>query len=119
MNELAFNAIRLAGGAAAGAADVRRQQETTSAAQAEAAIKSTAPAATKREVETAAAQLESYLKASNRELHFQVDDESGEVIVRVRDASSGEVIRQIPSEEALRMARALQDKSPALLDLVV
>jgi flagellar protein FlaG len=64
-------------------------------------------------------QIDSYLKAARRELQFQVDEESGEVIVRVRDPATGEVIRQIPGDEVLRMARAMQDKTPMLLDLVV
>lgn len=38
-------------------------------------------------------------------LTFQLDDESGRMVVRVIDAQSQEVIRQIPSEETLNFAK--------------
>ncbi len=79
----------------------------------------TAQVPTSEQVKAVVEQIDSYLKAASRELQFQVDDESGEIIVRVRDPATGEVIRQIPGEEVLRMARALQEKPPVLLDLVV
>jgi flagellar protein FlaG len=40
------------------------------------------------------------LAATNRELHFSVDEDSGRVIVEVRDLE-GQVIRIIPPSEAL------------------
>lgn len=47
------------------------------------------------------------LEAAQRDLRFQVDDDSGRVIVQVVEPASGEVIRQIPSEDVLRMASRL------------
>lgn len=73
---------------------------------------------TPREVKAAVEQIDAMLKASRRELQFQVDEDSGEVIVRVRDAMTGEVIRQIPGEDVLRMAQALQDKSAVFVDVI-
>ncbi len=84
-------------------------------AEAQPAPRAVAP----EQVKAAVEQIESYLKASRRELQFQVDDESGEIVVQVRDATTGEVIRQIPGEDALRIARALQDKGAMFLDVVV
>src|SRR5262245_16619462 len=60
-------------------------------------------------LKAAAEQIDSYLKSSGRELDFQVDADSGQMVVRVRDSATGDVIRQIPGEEALRMARALKE----------
>ncbi len=40
-------------------------------------------------------------------LEFSMDNESGEMMVRVIDRATREVIRQIPSEEMLAIARAL------------
>src|SRR5689334_22407029 len=67
----------------------------------------------------AAAQIESYLRSSGRSLSFSVDTQSGETVVSVKDAATGDVIRQIPSEEALRLARALQTQGggSSLLDV--
>nr|MBO2489186.1 flagellar biosynthesis protein FlaG [Gammaproteobacteria bacterium] len=78
---------------------------------------------TEEQVKAAVEQIESYLKASRRELQFEVDAESGCIVVRVRDPETGEVIRQIPGEDALKLARSLQanlqEKTPLLLDLIV
>lgn len=63
--------------------------------------------ASARDLEAATAQIERFVRSSGRSLQFRVDDDSGRVVVSVRDADTGELIRQIPSEAALRIARAL------------
>ncbi len=60
-------------------------------------------------VKAAAKQLDSYLKSSGRNLEFRVDEKSGRVVVKVHDSATGEVIRQIPNEETLRLAESLAD----------
>jgi len=65
-----------------------------------------------------AAQIESWLQSSGRSLEFSVDDSSGCTVIVVRDAS-GELIRQIPSEEALRLANFIGNSSAILLDTKV
>ena len=70
-------------------------------------------------VKAAASQIESYLKSSGRELEFRVDEGSGQMVVSVRDAASGDLIRQIPGEAVLRMARALKESKPSLVDTTV
>ncbi|MGH2969803.1 MAG: flagellar protein FlaG, partial [Solirubrobacteraceae bacterium] len=52
-----------------------------------------------REVDRAAARAEE-LYAEQRELHFELDPDSGRVLVQVRDLD-GTVIRTIPGSEAL------------------
>jgi hypothetical protein len=52
-----------------------------------------------REVDRAAARAEELWKGK-RELHFEMDKDSGRVIVQVRDLE-GRVIRTIPPSEAL------------------
>ena len=47
-------------------------------------------------------------------LRFSVDESTGKTVVTVTDAATKEVIRQIPSEEMLAVARAL-DKLQGLL----
>jgi len=70
-------------------------------------------------VRAAARQIDSYLRSVSREVEFRVDDESGVTIVTVRNTATGEVIRQIPNEEVLQLARRFTDRSGALLDLTV
>lgn len=41
------------------------------------------------------------------ELSFSLDEDSGRVLLRIIDRETDEVIRQIPSEELIRIAKAL------------
>jgi flagellar protein FlaG len=59
------------------------------------------------EVKQAARQLETFMASMNRYLEFRVDQDSGRTVVTVKDKSTGEVVRQIPSEEVLRLAHNL------------
>jgi len=52
-----------------------------------------------------------------RELNFQVDGSSGKQIVRVSDPTTGEVVRQIPSEEAVQIARSLNYLQAVLVSI--
>jgi len=70
-------------------------------------------------VKSAAAQIEAYLKSTGRELQFSVDEVTGDTVVTVRDAQSGEVIRQITNAEALRLAHALGNQPSALIDIFI
>jgi len=52
-------------------------------------------------------------------LQLSVDSQSGKTIVVVRDAQTGNVVRQVPTEQVLRLASALRNEgnSSVLLDL--
>jgi flagellar protein FlaG len=52
-------------------------------------------------------------KAPNS-LQFSIDDTTGKTIIKITDATTGEMIRQIPSEELLAIARSL-DKMQGML----
>ncbi len=54
---------------------------------------------------------------SGAQLDFRIDRDSGRVIVSVVDRSDGTVLRQMPSEEALRIARSLARAEPHLIEL--
>lgn len=66
-----------------------------------------------------AAQIESYLKANGRDLQFSVDNETGQTVVTVRDRSTGEMIRQIPNAEALRISQMLDRNPSVLIDISI
>jgi len=55
----------------------------------------------------AARQINDFLQSSNSNIEFSVDGDSNKVIVRVIDSQTRHVIRQIPSEEMLAIARSL------------
>jgi flagellar protein FlaG len=73
----------------------------------------------KAALERASRQIESFVRSSGRDLQFRVDDESGRVIVSVRDSATGELIRQIPNEETLRIAQALEQRDSKALNLLI
>ena len=49
------------------------------------------------------------------ELNFSVDEESGRSVIKIVDPSTKEVIRQIPSEEALQMSKGIDSLQGLLL----
>ena len=58
-----------------------------------------------QEVVQAAADLSEYLSSASRSLQINVDGELKSPIVTVLDTDTDEVIRQIPSEELVALAR--------------
>ncbi|WP_157995111.1 flagellar protein FlaG [Peristeroidobacter soli] len=72
------------------------------------------------EVKRAAQQLETYMQSMNRYLEFRIDEDSGRTVVTVKDKNTGETIRQIPSEEIMRLAHNLGGKAhTGLIDQTV
>ena len=61
------------------------------------------------ELKTAVSDIQDFVQSVRRDINFQLDDSSGRVVVNVTEASSGDVIRQIPSEEALRLSENLSE----------
>ena len=61
--------------------------------------------------------LRDYLRSNGRDLEFRVDADTRTMVITVREAASGEVIRQIPTEEALQMRRFLDEWSGTFLDV--
>lgn len=56
-----------------------------------------------------------FVKPFNNALNFSVDQESQTTVVKVIDQSTKEVIRQIPSEEMLALAKALDTMKGLLI----
>lgn len=52
-------------------------------------------------------QINQNIQAVNKNIQFSLDQQSGRVVVKVMDTQTNEVIRQIPSKEALALADAL------------
>ncbi len=60
-------------------------------------------------IDVALQEVEDFLQVQNRNLAFSVDDETKRAVVTVTDSQSGDVIRQIPSEEVLQLAERIKD----------
>ena len=73
-----------------------------------------------KQIEAAVSKLKEYADTQKRQLNFSIDEVSEQTVIKVFNASSGELVRQIPSEEALKLAeRASQNSSGGLLDFIV
>lgn len=62
-----------------------------------------------------ASELTDMMSLMRKGLAFKVDEHSGQSVVSVMDVDSGDVIRQIPNEEALELAQKLNEVAGFLL----
>ncbi|AZO83943.1 flagellar protein FlaG [Pseudomonas sp. QLc11A] len=65
-------------------------------------------------LKAAVQEIEKFVQSVKRNLEFSIDEASGQVVVKVIASESGEVVRQIPNEEVLRLANSLNDASSLL-----
>ncbi len=73
------------------------------------AVRPTESSVSKEDVTAAVTQMKDFAQMMSRQLQFDVDDESGRTVVRVLDKDSGDIIRQIPSDEVLALARHMKE----------
>jgi len=67
------------------------------------------------ELDQAIKAVNEFVKPFNNALNFSVDQESKTTVVKVIDQGTKEVIRQIPSEEMLALAKALDTMKGLLI----
>lgn len=67
------------------------------------------------EVGNAVKSINAYIQNLRRDLQFTVDEGTDQIVVRVIDSETQEVIRQIPSEEVLALARSLEKNQGVIL----
>jgi len=60
---------------------------------------------TREVVAKAAADIQQFVQSMGRNLSFSVDEVSGYHVVRVVNPNTGELVRQLPSDELLKIAR--------------
>ncbi len=63
------------------------------------------------------AELSEFVQSRQRDLSFSVDDDTGRTVVKVINTQTDEVVRQIPSEEILAIARRIEDGESGLIEL--
>lgn len=69
-----------------------------------------------REVRDVVEDVQQYLQEHNIRLSFTLHDKTGDLVVRVLDKDSGEVIRQIPPEDMLKLREKLEELTGVLLN---
>ena len=77
-----------------------------------------AKAPSAQEVQDAVKEVQKAVAPLAQELQFTIDKDTGRTVVKVMDTSTNKVVRQIPTEEILEMAKSignLQDKFQGLL----
>lgn len=67
------------------------------------------------ELKSAVAAINQAMRQSNRDLEFSVDTDTRKTVVKMVDTSTGELIRQFPTEEALAISRSIDQFQQGLL----
>ena len=91
-------------------AHVKRSGENDQLPGVPAAVTTTGKAEETREpLNEVVSELNNLVRDLHRELQFSVDDKSGETVIKVVDSETDEVVRQIPSEEVVRLRQHLEE----------
>ena len=69
----------------------------------------------KKELDQALARVREAFQKADSHMDFSVDPDLGRVIVKIMDGESGTVIRQIPQQEILDLAKSLETPTGLLL----
>ncbi len=67
------------------------------------------PASSSEQLQKAVVAINEYVQSINRDLQFSVDEDTDRTVIKVIDSESGELIRQIPDEVFLELARKLNE----------
>ena len=73
------------------------------------------PEVARLDIERAIERIAELARSSQRGLRFAVDEGSGRTVITVINAATNEIVRQIPEEEILAIARALRAQGGALV----
>lgn len=95
-----------------GASDVPTAAKASQGTTAQQPAKQAQPSA--EQLNAAVSKLNDYVQNVQRSLSFSVDKDTGDTVVKVIDTETNELIRQIPSEDMLKLAAAI-DKETANL----
>jgi flagellar protein FlaG len=61
----------------------------------------------------------SRIDSLNRKVDYHIEQDSNELVIKIRDKKTGEVIKQIPEEEFLRLTNRISDFNKSILDQTV
>ena len=74
------------------------------------------PEQDRQELRAALDQLNDQMRSSQRGLRFSMDERLGRTVIIVENENTGKVVRQIPDEAALKVARNIEALKGVLLD---
>ncbi len=81
--------------------------ETSSVAAADKGVAASEAAQDKDSVHQAVETIQKVVETMTRDLQFSIDEELKRTVIKVVDTNTDEVIRQIPAQEVLDIARSL------------
>ena len=61
-----------------------------------------------KDIKQAVADLQNFVQGLDRDLSFRVDESIDRSIITVRDANTNQLVRQIPAEEIVEIARDIK-----------
>ena len=68
------------------------------------------------EIKKDLSEINARLENMNRSIRFSVDDSSHDIVVKVVDKESGEVIRELPPESVIRLRERMAEVSGLILE---
>ena len=72
----------------------------------------------REEIREAVDRLNEQMRKESRNLAFSVDEKVNQTIITIKNAQTGEVVRQIPDEALLHVAHSIEDMKGLLYDEV-
>jgi flagellar protein FlaG len=70
----------------------------------------------RKNLQEAVSRLNEQLQSKGRDLSFSLDERIDRTIITVKNLQTGEVVRQIPTEEVVRMAHSIEDMKGVLFN---
>jgi len=67
-----------------------------------------------KDIDKAVADLQDFVASLGRDLSFRRDDSINKSIITVRDANTNQLVRQIPAEEVVEVARQIKESMDKL-----
>ena len=101
------------------AGDGGQVRSAGSTGQSEVELKAVDVEETKDRLENSVQRLNELVSSVQRDLQFSIDQQSGKTVITVLNSSTEEIIRQIPSEEVLTLARNIESLKGVLFSAEV
>lgn len=92
------------------------QEAKVPVADATSQVKTQDAAQQRDELRQALERLNEQMRKQGRNLSFSMDERINRTIVQVKDANTGELVRQIPDETVLRVSRSIEDLKGLLMN---
>lgn len=70
---------------------------------------------TPEELKSVVSKINLALQQANRNLEFSIDTDANQTVVKLMDKTTGEMIRQFPSEATLALSRSIEQSQHGLL----